>query len=325
MTINAKWRSLLGILLLVGHGGLVCGYEQPGINLGFTSYLDGGVPAGPGLYFSQYLQLYTSNDFTDRNGKINRLFPTNDPELTAWVSLSQLVYVSDQDVLFGGKWGLDVVVPYVNLDLDFDPMGPISANRGGLGDILIGPFVQWDPIIGEDGPLFVHRLELQFIVPTGKYSNQHSLNPGSNFFSFNPYWAATLFMTPRLTASTRIHYLWNARNNNPSIQVESDSPFFGADSVQAGQAIHANFTLAYEIIPERLRVGLNGYYLQQIGDTKVDGRNIGGTRERVLGLGPGMVVHFSQDSHLFVNTYFETAAKNRPRGSRFVLRFVVHF
>ncbi len=325
MAINKKWKILLTLWLALCSGHWAFGYEQPGLNLGFTSFLDGGVPAGPGFYYSQYLQLYSSNAFTDRNGDANRLFPSDDPELTAWVSLSQFIYVSNQDILFGGAWGLDVVVPYVNLDLDFDNQGPISANSSGLGDIVIGPFLQWDPIMGENGPLFVHRLELQFIIPTGDYSNRHSLNPGSNFFSFNPYWAATWFITPQLSASTRLHYLWNASNDDPSLQVAADSPFSGAESVQAGQAVHLNFAVSYELLEKQLRVGLNGYYLQQIGDTKVDGRNVGGTRERVLGLGPGLVYHFSQDTHLFVNTYFETAVKNRPSGSRYTLRLVHHF
>jgi hypothetical protein len=306
------------VLVFVLGTAPVQAYDLPAVNLGFTSFMDGGPPAGPGFYFTQYLQRWTSDKFTDADG--NRLLPgTAGEDLEAWISLTQFIYQSDRAVLAGGKWGLDVIIPVVSLDLSYDTAGAFPQDNGtGIGDLLIGPYLQWDPIMGPNGPRFMHRIEFQFILPTGEYDDQRELNAGSNFFSFNPYWAATLFITPKWTLSSRIHYLWNAKNDDPNRQ------FPGADDSQAGQAIHLNFATAYQILP-MLRVGINGYYLKQIDDLEVDGVGIDDTREQVLGIGPGLLWHISKDAHLFFNTYFESNTENRPEGERFNLRFVYHF
>jgi anthranilate 1,2-dioxygenase (deaminating, decarboxylating) large subunit len=282
-------------------------YDQPLVNLGLTSFLDGGPPAGPGFYFTEYIMYWTADKLaddpvpTDHNAKLN-----------IWGSLNQFIYQSDQPVLFGGKWGLDVIQPIASMDVD---NSALTDNGGGLGDLLVGPFLQWDPIMGSKGPVFMHRIELQNMFPTGKYSHDKNLNPGSNFYSFNPYWAATFWALPELNISWRVHYLWNAKNDDPG----------GAyDDTQAGQVVHANFAVAYELLPKQLQVGLNGYYLKQVTDSQADGDNVRG-REQVLGLGPGALYSFSQNSHLFFNAYFESQARYRPQGDRFVLRFVHHF
>jgi hypothetical protein len=294
-------------------------YDLPALNLGLTSFLDGGPPAGPGFYFTQYLQFYTSGKFADKNG--NELLPPFAGErLNAFVSLSQFIYQSNQDVLLCGKWGLDVIIPIVAPHLSYDTPGPFPTSNGaGFGDILVGPFLQWDPVMGANGPLFMHRVELQMIFPTGKYSNADAVNPGNNFFYFNPYWAATLFLTPKWEFSTRIHYLWNGRNNDPN------QALVGVGNTRAGQAFHLNFASSYEIIEKMLRGGVNGYYLKQFTDTQADGENIAGTKEQVLGIGPGLLFSLSQDTHFFLNVYFETAVENRTQGQRYLLRWVQHF
>lgn len=300
-------------------------YELPSVNLGFTSFLDGAPPAGPGWYYTQYLQKYSSDSFTNANGDSDKLFPGGDPDLDAWVALCQLIYQSDQTLLFGGKWGIDVILPLVNLDVDFNDIEYISDNGSGLGDLLVGPYLQWGPIMGANGPIFMHRIELQCIFPTGKYDRENSLNPGSNFFSFNPYWAATLFVTPKLTTSVRIHYLWNAANDDPGLEFAPNHPFFGADEIKAGQAVHMNFSAAYEMIPKKLRVGINGYYLNQFTDSEVDGKSISNTGEKVFAIGPGAIYHLGADNHFFLNVFFESNAENRPEGSRVNFRYVHHF
>lgn len=303
-----RWFVVLAMCaVLFGLAGSAPAYDLPAVNLGFTSFLDGGPPAGPGLYFTEYLQYYHASKLRD--------FPLP-AELDVYVSLSQLIYQSDQPILFGGKWGLDFILPVVGFDLDPKTL-PITDNGAGIGDVLIGPYIQWDPIMGKNGPIFMHRVEFQMILPTGRYSNSETLNPGSNFFSFNPYWAGTWFIMPPLTVSWRVHYLWNDTNDDAFEE--------GLGSFQAGQAVHLNWAAAYEILPKRLRVGVNGYYLTQITDTRINHVQTPGRKEEVMAVGPGVVWHISQNDHIFFNFYQEFDAKNRPEGQRYNLRWVHHF
>lgn len=283
--------------------------DQPlGLNLGYTSFMDGAPPAGPGFYIAEYGSYYHANS-------VQSSPPLAHAGLDAWVNLNQFLYQSDMPVLFGGKWGLDVIVPFVWISSNVIP-----GDGGGLGDLLVGPYLQWDPIMGKNGPIFMHRIEFQTIWPTGLYSDQRALNPGSNHFSFDPYWAGTFFFTPAWTASWRLHYLWNADNDDPFVG-------FGANKVEPGQAFHANFATDYELVPKHLRAGVNGYYLQEITDTKhvSDAGSMAVGREQVLAVGPGALLSFSQNTHLFFNAYFETLVHNRPQGELFVLRLVHHF
>jgi hypothetical protein len=292
-------------------------YDLPlGINLGFTSFLDGGPPAGPGLYFTQYFQYLHSDSFKDKDG---HTIPFPNPDLDAYISLSQFIYQSNQQVplTFGGKWGVDLIIPIVGIDLTYSAPGPFPQTNGpGLGDVLLGPFIQWDPIMGKNGPILMHRIEFQATFPTGRYESAKALNPGSNCFTFNPYWAGTLFITPKWTATTRFHYLWVSEN---------DDPGGGNDSVQAGHAIHFNYASEYEVIPKMLRLGVNGYYLKQLVDSDVNGDRVSGSKEQVFAIGPGAIFSFSQNNHIFFNAYFEMDAENRPQANRYNVRWVHHF
>ncbi len=317
-----RMRMMAGVLVALG---LLRGLAQaqqplPAVNLGFTTFLDGAPPAGPGLYFQEYGQYYTAGTFKDQNGDVKR-----DPfgnellgDISAWISLNQLIYQSDQPVLLGAKWGIDVIFPLVGLDVSSQSPLLAGSSSGGLGDILVGPYLQWDPIMGAKGPIFMHRIELQNMLPTGTYDDDRILNPGSNFYSFDPYWAATVFLMPEWTASWRAHYLWNAKNDDPFALLQ-------AEDTQAGQAVHVNFASEFEVKPKQVRIGVNGYYLKQFTNTEINGDGVPNSREQVLGIGPGLLYSFSQDDHLFFNAYFEAAAENRPEGTRMNVRWTHHF
>lgn len=316
--------SVFCVLLVTGISTTVWGQSPqylPPVNLGYTSFLDGAPPAGPGLYHAQYLNYYSADKITNGNGNA---LPLPNPQLDVWVSLSQFIYLWDTQLEVGsrvipGKPAIDIIIPAMSANLDFSAPVPITASRGGLGDIMIGPALQFDPIMGDNGPLFVHRIEAQINLPTGQYNSKHLINPGSNFASFNPYWAGTAFITPKDTISFRAHYLWCANNNDPWVGVP------GATSTQAGDAFHINFAAEHEVIPKMLRVGVNGYYLKQTRDAQIDGVDVIGSREEVLGIGPGAILSFSQTQHVFFNVYWETMTRNRPEGYHLNLRYVHKF
>ncbi|MGD9243738.1 MAG: hypothetical protein PVH36_02340, partial [Desulfobacterales bacterium] len=97
MRYNHLFKKLLLLLIIMIIGVSLSlvklpsaySYDLPlGLNLGFTSFLDGAPPAGPGFYFTQYVQYLNSDDFTDDDG--NGLLPSfADEDLEAWISLSQ--------------------------------------------------------------------------------------------------------------------------------------------------------------------------------------------------------------------------------------------
>lgn len=301
--------SVLALLLALLLAPTAPAYDQPAVNLGFTSFLDGIPPAGPGWYAAQYVQYYSADKLPDLP------FPGN-PKLNAWISLSQLIYQHPAALPCGGNLGLNVMLPYVDFDLKANGT-PLTA-KNGFGDLLVGPYVQWI-VMGAQGPVFAHRFEFQTILPTGDYDETRAINPGANAVSLNPYWAATWFVAPRVTLSARLHYLWNAKNTDPNV------PDPAIRDTQAGQAVHANFAGDFEVLPNRLRVGLNGYAFTQISDSKANGRSGDALREQVFAIGPGALWSFNRDNHLFANVYFELDSQNRPEGDRFNVRYVHHF
>ncbi|MCF0263900.1 transporter [Acinetobacter guillouiae] len=291
-------------------------YDLPTVNLGMTSFLDGGLPAGPGWYSQTYLQNYDSNKLKDNQAHRLALPKT---DLNYQVIVEQVSYLSDVRVGEHASLGLNVLIPFVSkMDMDDGLNNAAIKAQGGFGDLMIGPFIQFEPVMGKDGPKFVQRFEFQVNLPTGKYDQNKNINPGNNAVSFDPYWAATYWFNPKWTVSTRLHYLYNFKNDDPNYS-------FGlADDIQAGQAIHANFATDYALTPQ-LRLGINGYWLKQITDTEVEGEKLTGTREQVWAIGPGAMYSFSKHDHIVTNAYFEQDAKNRPEGTRLQLRYIHHF
>jgi len=68
-----------------------------------------------------------------------------------------------------------------------------------------------------------------------------------------------------------------------------------------------------------LRFGFNGYLLQQTTDHRVNNVVIHDSKERTVGLGPGMQLG-GAGIWFHLNAYLETDVRNRPSGVKVTMR-----
>jgi hypothetical protein len=228
--------------------------------------------------------------------------------LTAIASTSHAAYVSNRR-LFGAWIGAEFLFSIVDVELKL--ANGTNATVRGEADPVLGPFaLQWAP--KKVGPgVFVQRAIFDLTVPIGKYSDQRPVNIGNNFVTINPYYAFTYEWKNKLEISGRFAYLWNSTNKNPFVGL-------GIKDTQPGQTFHTNYATSYEVL-KGVRVGFNGYWLQQLTDHQIDDEDVPNSKERTVGLGPG--VQFGGNGLWFrVNSYIETDVRNRSAGTRVTFR-----
>ncbi len=271
---------------------------EPAVNLGDTSFLDG--VAGPGIVVEQIGDGAHDGTIT---GPAGNAVP-GAGAVNSISSLTHIAWLSHKQIL-GGWYGPEVVIAAAHVNAG------VPGTAGGLGDITVSPFIlQWPEkrILGMPTD---QRADIDFDLPVGEYSQSSNVNLSSHAFTVHPNYVITAFPTKRIETSWRVHYLWNSTNYNPPIST-------GAKSTQAGQAIHFNATAAYNLY-KGLWIGLNGYYIKQIADGKIDGVPLANSPEQVGAIGPGMVWNRGKWFY-YANGYQEFGAENRATGHKLVLR-----
>ena len=93
---------------------------------------------------------------------------------------------------------------------------------------------------------------------------------------------------------------------------------FGIRNMQPGQAFHVNYATSYEV-RKNVRLGFNGYWLQQMTDHKINNVDVPFSRERTVGIGPGLQLG-GRDIWFHLNGYMETDVRNRPSGVKVTFR-----
>ena len=279
--------------------------KLPAVNLGSTAFLDGR--AGPGSFLQVTGNWYRAEHFHNSDG--DALPGSNKIDVGAFVL--QYAYIT-RFKLLGGYYGAELLLPVVDIQPDTTLPGLPRYGEAGLSDLIVSPFMlQWTDSKLFGRPYF-HRLNLIFGVPTGNHNAENDVNPGNNAFRFNPYYAATLLLTPKLSTSVRLHYLWNGKNTDPN-------PRLHADDIQPGTAFHMNYALSYEVWP-KVRLGLAGYYLKQLTEDRIDGVKQPASKAGIFAIGPGLRYR-TKGGFFNLNSYFESGATNRPQGYRILVRY----
>jgi hypothetical protein len=275
--------------------------QLPTVNLGLTNFEDGF--ANPGWFLQEFPDYYDADKLKDARGAT---VPGSN-HLTSFASTTHVVYVT-QERIFGGWLSFEALQPWVHLQVDF-ANGPSTAVHG-LADLTVGAGLQWQPMKIGNG-IFAHRLLLDVTVPTGQYSDQQPVNLSNHCVVIEPYYAVT-YEIAKMEFSARLHYFWNSVNHDPFVG-------FGDNTTQPGQPFHANYAASYEVV-HNVRVGFNGYWLQQLTDHKANGIAIPYSLERTVGLGGGIQIFTGHDSWIHLNGYREVDVRNRAQGFNVTLR-----
>jgi hypothetical protein len=294
-------EAVAAVSCALGIPGLCSAQVQlPTVNLGLTNFEDGF--SSPGWFLEEFPDYYHADKLKDSQGAtvpgLNHL--------TAFSTTTHIAYISQRRFL-GGWLAVEALQPWVDLDVRANGT---SATVRGFGDLTVGPGLQWAP--KQIGPgVFANRFVLDVGVPTGRYNDRRPVNVGNNFVVVDPYYALT-YELEKLEFSARLHYLWNSVNHEPFAGS-------GANTVQPGQAYHMNYSVSYEVITN-VRVGFNGYWLQQLTDDKVNDANVPHSLERTFGLGVGMQFFSGGDTWIHLNAYKEIDVRNRAQGASVTLR-----
>lgn len=306
-----KFVKLLFLLIFgISLQSLYC-YNLPYVDLGLSNFLC-GVPfrKDDGWYYLQYVQYYKTNKFLDSKGNLLNGIPSGTYNL--WDGISAFTYQSNHRFL-GGRIGVIAGIPYF-FSSTINNSCLFTSSGKGFGDIFSGAFLQWDLIEYKSRPILWHNLGFIVSFPTGKWlscgDNISTINPGNNLFFFSPYWAYTFYITPKLTFSGYIYYVFCGKNK--------------ATKIKPGQCIDLIYNLLYQFT-DKFFVGFNGYFLQQIQNDKLSGKVILNSKERVMGSGFGALYKPSEKTYFAFHLYFESLARNRSQGINLILRWVQLF
>ena len=137
---------------------------------------------------------------------------------------------------------------------------------------------------------------LEITIPTGEYDATRLANTSNNFYTYKPLFSFTWLPSARTELSVKTTYSFNQENHDTDYR--------------SGQIFHFDYSASYKVT-DNLNLGINGYYFEQLSNHRANGVELADSRERVLGIGPGLMWRIDPKKALWINAYTESMARNR--------------
>lgn len=274
----------------------------PSANLGLSN-LHAGKSRPPGLYYTQYLQSYKSAIRIDAGGQRE-----HSGVIASILALQQITCISKSEFL-GGYPGITLLATLTKSSNE--DLSGAKINPNVFGDLMAGPFLQWYDKTLFNLP-FSHRIGVLAGFPTGAYSEQYAVNPGSHYFRIYPNYQFSISPADIFAISIKnnVYFYFNE---------------IGKDS-RPGVVYNLNYALEFTI-KGPLILEAAGYYLGQLAEDAYKGNHsyfqneygLKTTKERVFAFGPGLGYITDTGFSIEAKVMWETEARNRAQGFRSTL------
>ncbi|MDP2411546.1 MAG: transporter [Pseudolabrys sp.] len=273
---------------------------------GYRDFLTGVIPS-PGVQIRHDLYVYGG---TER---------TTIPQGQLKLGVKQVSNVLGVTVvtpyrILGGHYAFAVRGGVSDVDVDQTIVTRIGTNRrsGGLtavNDVVINPVT-----IGWHAGHFHWNILTAVFLPAGDYDRTRLPNTGRNAWALSPQAGMTYF-DPKSgwEVSGAAIYLYSFANTDTNYR--------------SGDMLHVDFA-AGRMLTRAFKVGVVGYYAQQLSPDSGAGAILGSRKLRVAGIGPGVTYTFTLHDtvvNLVAKYYREFSAQNTSQGDSGTLSLRVKF